>query len=130
MFAAKLDELGHAGHGAVFVHDFADDAGIIEAGDAREIDAGFGLPGADEDAAVAGAQRKHVPRPREILWLGLGIDCGKDSYGSVGGADAGGDSDARVDGFAERSTMDRSIDRRHEREVEFVAALLGEREAN
>src|SRR6266571_4195733 len=27
VFSAKLDELGHAGHGAVFVHDFADDAG-------------------------------------------------------------------------------------------------------
>src|SRR5213593_4290995 len=27
VFFAEFDELGHAGHGAVFVHDFANDSG-------------------------------------------------------------------------------------------------------
>ena len=47
----ELRQLRHAGHRAVLVHDFADDAGRIEAGDAREIDGRFGLAGAHEHAA-------------------------------------------------------------------------------
>ena len=53
---AELDEVGNAGHGAVFVHDLADDAGGDEAGHAGEVDGGFGLAGADQDAAFAGAE--------------------------------------------------------------------------
>ena len=67
MLAAKFVELRDAGHGAVFVHDFADDGGGVQPGDAREIDAGFGLTGADEYAAVAGAQRKDVAGTSQIL---------------------------------------------------------------
>ena len=37
-----------------FDHDFADDAGRIQPGDAREIDGRLGLPGAHQHAAVAG----------------------------------------------------------------------------
>ena len=100
VFAAKFDELRHAGHGAVFAHDFADDAGRIESGDARKIDAGFGLPGAHQHAAIARAQRENVAGTREVLRLGLGIDGGEDGDGTVGSADTGGDADARVDCFA------------------------------
>ena len=127
---AEFDELRHAGHGAVFVHDFADDAGGIEAGDAREVHAGFGLAGANEHAAVARAQREHVAGARKILRLGLGIDGGKNRDGAVGGADAGGDAEARVDGFAEGGAVDGGVDRRHQREMQLVAALLGERQAD
>ena len=90
---AEFVELRHARHGAVFVHDFADDAGGVQAGDAREVDAGFGLAGADEHAAVAGAQREDVARAGEILRAGLRVDGGEDGDGAVGGADAGGDAD-------------------------------------
>ena len=41
--------------------------GRVEAGDAREVDAGFGLAGADEHAAVARAQREDVAGAGEIL---------------------------------------------------------------
>ena len=72
----------------------------FEARDARQVDGGFGLPGADQHAAVARAQRKHVAGPGEILRAGLRIDRGEDGDGAVGGADAGGDAELRVDGFA------------------------------
>ena len=49
----ELAQLGHPRHRSVLVHDFADDAGRIEAGDPRQIDRRLGLTGADEDAAVA-----------------------------------------------------------------------------
>ena len=127
---AKFVELRHARHGAVFVHDFADDAAGVEAGDAGEVDARFGLAGADENAAVAGAQREHVARAGEILRASLGIDRGEDGDGAVGSADAGGDADLRVDGFGEGRAVDARVDQRHEREMEFIAALLGEGEAD
>src|SRR5262249_39752458 len=100
VFAAKLDELRHAGHGAVLAHDLADYASRRERGDAREVYGGFGLAGADEDAAVAGAQRKDVAGPCQVLWLGFGINGRQDGDGAVGSADSGGDADAGVDGFS------------------------------
>ncbi len=39
-----------------------------KAGEAGEIDGGFGLPGADQDAALAGAQGKDVAGADEIGW--------------------------------------------------------------
>ena len=130
VFPAELDELRHSGHGAVFAHDFADDAGGSQPGDAREIHGSFGLAGADEDAAIARAQRKNMAGTREILRLRLWIDGGKDGNGAVGSADAGGDTDARVNCFRERGAVDGGVDRRHEREVELVAALFRERQAD
>src|SRR5438105_685508 len=130
MFLAKFDELRHAGHGAVFVHDFADDPGRIEPGDARKVHGSFGLAGADEHAAVAGAQRENMAGARKILRLGLWVDGREDRDGAVRSADAGGDADARVNRFGESGAVDRSVDGRHEREVELVAAVLGERQAN
>ena len=130
MVLAEFQELRHAAHGAVFIHDFADDARRAEPGDAREVHRCFGLAGADEHAAVACAQRKDMARAGEVLGLGLGIDGGKDGGGAVGGADAGGDAIARVNGFAEGGAVGGSVDGGHEREMEFVAALFGQGEAD
>src|SRR5580700_7377561 len=60
VLAAKFVQLRNARHRAVFVHDFADDGGWIEAGDASEVNAGFGLAGADEHASVASTKREDV----------------------------------------------------------------------
>ena len=70
----ELGEFGHACHGAVLVHDFADDAGGRQPGDAGEIDRGLGVAGAHEHAARPRAQRKHVPGAREISRLRRRID--------------------------------------------------------
>src|SRR6266850_2037759 len=130
VFLAKFNELRHAGHGAVFIHDFADDAGGAHAGNAGEVHARFGLASADEDAAFARTQRKYVAGTRKILRPGLGIDSGEDGDGPVGGADAGGDAQASVHRFRECSSMNRSVYRRHEREVQLIAALFGEGKAD
>ena len=130
VLAAEFVELRDARHGAVFVHDFADDGGGVQPGDAGEIDAGFGLAGADEHAAIAGAQWKDVARAGEILRAGLRVDGGEDGDGAVGGADAGSDTQATIDGFGEGGAVDRGVDRGHERKVELVAAVFGERQAD
>src|SRR5207245_599587 len=107
---AEFREWRHPAHGAVFIHDFADDARGAEPRDAREVHGSFGLAGADEHTAVAGAQRKDMARAGEILRLGLWIDGRKNGGGAVGGADTGGDAIARVDGFAEGGAVGGSVD--------------------
>ena len=52
-----------AGHGAVVVHDFADDGDGAAAGQAGEVDGGFGVSGALENAAVFG------PQGKDVAWL-------------------------------------------------------------
>src|SRR6266446_1623748 len=130
VFLAKFNKLRHAGHGAVFVHDFADDAGGAHSGDAREVHARFGLAGADKDAALARAKREDVAGAREILGPGFGIDRGEDGDGAVGSADAGGDAKARVDRFRERRSVHGGVNRRHEGQVQLIAALFGEWKAD
>ena len=127
---AEFVELRDARHGAVVVHDFADDASGLEAGDAGEIDGSFRLASANEDAAVARAQRKNMAGAREVFGARFGIDGGEDGDGAVGGADAGGDAAARVDGFAEGGAESGRVAWRHGSEIQRVAALLGEREAD
>ena len=51
---------------AVVAHDFADDAGGGEAGEAGQVNGGLGLAGADEDPAAACAEREDVARTDEV----------------------------------------------------------------
>ena len=60
VLGAEADEVVAAGHLAVVAHDLADDGRLLEAGHAGQVDAALGLPRADQDAAVAAAQRVHV----------------------------------------------------------------------
>ena len=108
---AEFDELRHASHGAVFIHDFADDAAGIEASDTREVDAGFRLTGADEHAAIAGAQWEHVAGAGEILRAGLGINGGENGDGAVRSADARGHAHFGVDRFGKGGAVDAGVDR-------------------
>src|SRR5580698_3995516 len=60
VFAGEFDELRQPGHGAVVVHDFAEDADGPAIGEGDEVDDGLGMAGALEDAAGLGSQGKHV----------------------------------------------------------------------
>ena len=85
MKLAELDELRDAGHAAVVVHDFADDAAGLESGEAGEIDGGLGLSGTDEHSALAGAQREDVAGPGKVRGAGIGVDGEADGMSAVGG---------------------------------------------
>src|SRR5690348_1945064 len=122
MLVAELDEVGHARHRAVLVHDLADNAGGNHAGEPREIDRAFRLTGANEHAALARAQREDVSRTREITGARLGIDGDLDGAGAVVGADAGGDAFTGIDGFAESGAELRSVLGGHGADAESVKA--------
>jgi len=62
----ELRELGNARHGAVFVHDLADDTGGVETRNPRQIDGRLGLTGAHQHPAGTRPERVHVARPCEV----------------------------------------------------------------
>ncbi len=98
----ELRQLRHARHRAVVVHDFADDAGRIQTGDAREIDGRLRLSSADEHAASAGLEREHVAGPREVRRARVGVDRHQHRRGAIAGRNAGARDALRLDRHAER----------------------------
>ena len=126
----ELRQLGHAGHRAVVIHDFADDAGGIQPADPRQIDRRFGLPGANEHAPGLRAQRKHVPRPREVRWLRPRVDGGKDRIRAIARGNTGARRVFRFDRHAERRAQPRGVLIDHQRNLELVEPLAGHRHAD
>jgi hypothetical protein len=102
-------QIGQASHRAVYVHDFADNAGLGEAGHPGKVNGGFGLPRADEHTAVLGAQREHVPRPGEVFGVSVGVGernggrcaiCNGDTRSAVGDVDGDGEGGLMAGGIA------------------------------
>ncbi len=127
---AEFNELRNAGHGAVVIHHFADHARGVEAGDARQIDGSFRLSGADENAAGTSAQGVYMARTSKIFGARIGIGGGENRGGTIGGACARGGAAKSINWLAEGSAKSRSIALRNWLEVENVAALFGESEAD
>ena len=128
--AREGQELRAAGHRAVVVHDLAQDAARREAGKPGQVDRSLGLAAALEHAARAGPQGEDMAGPDEI-------------GGPVAGSTATWIVRARsaaeipvvtpVAASIETQKPVASLPfraRHHERQVELVAALLGEREAD
>ena len=130
VLVAELDQVGDAGHGTVVLHDLADHAGGIEAGEAGEIDGGLGLPGADQDAALAGAEGEDMAGTGQIAGRGARRDGGPDGMRPVVGGDAGSDALARLNGLGEGGAEARGVLLGHGRQIEEVGALLCQREAD
>ena len=130
VLAGEGDELGEPLHRAVVVDDLGEDAGGLEPGEAREIDAGLGVAGALEDAAVAGDQRKDVAGADEILGRGVAARQRPDGRGALGRGDAGGHPDLVVDRDGEGGAERIDVVGDHRLEVERAGAGLGHRHAD
>src|SRR3546814_8957052 len=68
------DQIVHPRHGAVVLHDLADHAGRVEAGQPRHVHGRFRMARADKDAALARDQRKHMARRHDMLAVFRRID--------------------------------------------------------
>jgi hypothetical protein len=130
VFFGETDQVGHARHGAVFLHDLADHPGRLQAGDARQIDRGLGLAGGPHHPPRPGAPRKDVPGPRQVVRLGERVDEALDGLGAVEGRNAGGGVFLGVDRYGERRLEMGGVVAHHQRQAELVAALFGERGAD
>ena len=127
---AELDEVGHARHRAVLLHDLADHAGRRQAREPREVDRALGLARALERAAGARAQREDVAGLHDVARAHAGIDRDLDRAGAVARRDAGLDALARLDRDGERGLVRRLVVRHHQAQAELVAALRGQRQAD
>ena len=119
-------EVRDAGHRAVVLHDLADDARGIQAGEPRQVDGSLGLAGALEHAAAAGAQREDVARLHEVRGLRGRVDRNLDRPGAVLCGDPGGDALARLDRDGEGGPERRLVLVGHLAQAELVATLLGQ----
>jgi len=126
MAALVVSEFPDAGHGAILVHDFADHAGGGEAGHAREVDGGFGMPGASEDAVVHGLQGEDVAGLDEGGGSGCRVGEEADGAGAVGGGDAGADSVGGIHRDGECGSLAFAISARHRGEIEILDAFPGD----
>ena len=95
-----------------------------------DIDRGFGVAGADEDAAGPGDQREDMAGRDDRFGAVGGVDGDGDGARAVGGADAGGDSLAGLDRDGEGGLHAAAVGAGHRLEAELVGALLGQREAD
>jgi hypothetical protein len=117
-------------HGAVFIHDLADHARRIEACEAGDIDSRFGVPGTDQNTAVAGHERENVAR-HDNVGLAFGrIDGNPDSTGAVGRGNSRRNSVLGFDGHREGCLIARAVLRRHHRQIQLISALLRQRQAD
>ncbi len=94
---AVADQVRHAGHRAVVLHDLADDSRRDQAREPREVDGGLGLARALEHAAAASPKREDVTRLDEVARAGRRVDCDLNRLGAVLRGDAGRDTLARLD---------------------------------
>lgn len=93
----KGAKFGQASHRAVVVHDFADDGNRAATGQASQVDGGFGMSGALENAAIFGPQREDVARLDKVFGDSGGIGQDANGLGAICGANSGGDALGGVD---------------------------------
>ena len=89
MTLGEGNEVGQTRHGAVIVHDLADHACRIEAGEPGDVHGGLGVAGAHEHAAVLGHQRENMARGHDVPEVLGGVDGDGDGVGAVMRRDAG-----------------------------------------
>ena len=130
MLVAEANKVRDTGHGAVVVHDLADNPGWDKAGHPGEVNRGFGLAGAHEDAALAGTQGHDMAGAGEVEGAGGGVNGDVDGVGTIRGGDAGGDAFTRFDGDGEGGSEARGVVLRHGVELEEVGPLFCESEAD
>ena len=127
---AERREIRDAGHRPVVVHDLADDAGGIEAREPREVDGRLGLARALSTPPGFARSGKTWPGCTRSCGDRAGIDRDLDRARAIVGRDTRRDSLARLDRDGERRAERRLVVVRHRPELELVAALGRQAEAD
>ena len=123
-------DLRPAHHRAVVVHQFGQHADRRQPGEPAEIDAGLGMAGAHQHAALARDQREDVAGPHEIG--GAAVAVGERAHGVAAllGRDAGGQAVAHVDRDGEGGAERGVVVRHHRIEMQPPRLLGAERRAD
>ncbi len=130
MLGSEHLELRATCHGAVLVHDLADDAGRRQARQPSEIDGGLGVPGALEHATGTRLQREDVAGHRDVLGLGVTGDRGRDRDRAIRRRDARGDLALGSDRAVKRRALLGGVLVGHGRDAERSESLTRQRHAD
>ena len=126
----ELLQLGHPGHGAVLVHDFADDAGGLQPGQLGQVHDGLRLAGAHEHAALLVAEGEQVAGARQLLRRGVRVEERLGGEGPVVGGDAGGGALEGIDGDGEGGEVAGGVVGDHHGQVQLLEPPGGEGHAD
>ncbi len=130
VFGGKGFEFGATGHGAVIVHDFADHATGLETGHTRQIAGCLGMPGAGQRPTGLSHQREDMARADDVIGFGVRGRRGLHGACAVSGRDTGRHTGGRLDRNGELGAKARAVTRRHQWQLEGLAALAGHRHAD
>ena len=132
VFVGEVTQVRAAGHLATIEHQLAQHAGRSAAGQAGQVDRRFGVARALQHAARASAEREDVTGTVELGGADLGVGERSQRGRPVGRRDPGGRALGEIDADRERSAMGLGVLRghHHRRQIEFVAALTGEPDAD
>ena len=129
MRARHFDQVWHARHRAVVVHDLADRSGGLTARQTGQVDRSLGVTATLEHATVARAQREHVARRAELVGACIRIESPADRARAVVRADARVARRAHVDGNGERRFGAGFVLRHHRAQLQRVKPLGRHRHA-
>ena len=130
VFFGKNQQVGQPGHGAIVLHDLADHRGGGATGHGGQIATGFGVTGAHQHAAVNRLQRKDMAGLHQVIDLGVFGDCRLNGARTVCRRNAGGHAFGRFNRNREGGAFFVAIAQRHGWQLQALAALAGERQAD
>src|SRR5277367_5715452 len=125
VLAAKLDEVWHSRHGAVVLHDLADDACRFQAGHQGQVHRGFCLSRSHEDTSLTCPKWEYMPRSRKVLGGRARIDGDTNRMGAIMRGDSCRHPFFCLDALGKRSAKTRSIRLGHQAETEIIGAIFG-----
>ena len=130
MRGAEQLQVGQPRHGAIVLHDFANDSGGHQAGHAGQVAAGLGMAGTHQHATVGGLQRKNVTGLHQVVGSCRPSNGGLHCPRTVRRRDAGGDSLGCLDRHRERRRMFGAVAHGHRLQAQQFAALARQRQAD
>ena len=129
--AAELAQVRQAGHAAVRVDDFANDRRLLQSGQAGQVDAAFGVAGADQHATGARTQTRHMALAADqIVRRRVLIDGNSNRAGAIKGRRPGGDARAGIDVQRERRRLRIDVVARQWLQMEPIADRRRHRQAH
>ena len=132
----EIVELGEAGeivaprHGAVVVHDFADHSRRVQSRETGDVDRGFGMTGADQDATVARHQREDMAGADDVVGALGRVDGDGNGARTIRGGDAGGHSFLSLDRYGEGGFLAGAVLARHQRQGQLLDPFPRQGQAN
>ena len=103
----------HSGHGAVVVHDLADDPGRFQAGKTGQVNGAFSLAKAYKHSAFAGSERENMTGADQVFGTGIIGNSGHNREGPISCRNAGGNTMFRLDRYGECRLKGRRVVTHH-----------------